>query len=150
MKTMQHRLDRGRILDVSWPVWILRTSAHAQRNKKPKKDQTQTMDSLSYALGVLFATNLSNEGLKQVDGDALKTGFEAIGWRICDERRRSQRHRSIANGPNQGANGLGDQARRRGLSAENCKKDGIQTTESGLQYRHEVVARVPPPTPTTK
>ena len=44
---------------------------------KPKKDQTQTMDSLSYALGVLFATNLSNEGLKQVDGDALKTGFEA-------------------------------------------------------------------------
>ena len=58
---------------------------------------------------------------------------------IRDERRRSQRHRSIANGPNQGANGLGDQQEGEDFLAENCKKDGIQTTESGLQYRHEVV-----------
>ena len=35
------------------------------------------MDSLSYALGVLFATNLSNEGLSSVDGESLKSGFEA-------------------------------------------------------------------------
>ena len=35
------------------------------------------MDSLSYALGVLFATNLSNEGLSSVDGESLKSGFQA-------------------------------------------------------------------------
>ena len=35
------------------------------------------MDSLSYALGVLFATNLSNEGLSSVNGESLRSGFEA-------------------------------------------------------------------------
>ena len=52
-----------------------------QRGKRnPDKEQptqTQSMDSLSYALGVLFATNLSNEGLSSVDGESLKSGFEA-------------------------------------------------------------------------
>ena len=42
-----------------------------------KNHQISSMDSLSYALGVLFATNLSNEGLSSVDGESLKSGFQA-------------------------------------------------------------------------
>ena len=72
------------------------------------------MDSLSYALGVLFATNLNNEGLKQVDGDALKTGFEAtLAGQSTMSADESNAIVQSPNGPNQGANGLGDQAEAR-------------------------------------
>ena len=52
--------------------------SNAQQDKTSATTQTpSTMDSMSYALGVLFATNLSNEGLTSVNGDQLKAGFEA-------------------------------------------------------------------------
>ena len=51
------------------------SSTFAQNAKT--NHSSQSMDSLSYALGVLFANNLSNEGLSSVDGASLKSGFEA-------------------------------------------------------------------------
>ena len=49
----------------------------AQHTTSTQLSQTHSMDSLSYALGVLFANNLSNEGLSSVDGASLKAGWPA-------------------------------------------------------------------------
>ena len=134
MKTTQHRLWTVAASLTCLLALALgpATSAHAQRNKKPKKDQTQTMDSLSYALGVLFATNLSNEGLKQVDGDALKTGFEAT---LAGESAMSadEANAIVQSQMAQIKEQMALVTKQEGedFLAENCTKDGIPTTESG-------------------
>ena len=36
------------------------------------------MDSVSYALGVLFATNMKSEGMNEINSEALASGFSAV------------------------------------------------------------------------
>jgi len=81
MNVSNFRMSAGVLLLASM---VISTNGLAQRSKKSSKTATATsqpsapaMDSLSYALGVLFATNLSNEGLTSVHGESLKSGFEA-------------------------------------------------------------------------
>lgn len=118
----------------------------AQQSKRQSSKTTTTtpksssMDSLSYALGVLFATNLSNEGLSSVHGESLKSGFEATlagdatmtaseaDALVRTEMMRLKEEKSKATKEEGEA-----------FLAENGKKEGIQTTETGLQYRHEVL-----------
>jgi len=119
-------------------------TASAQRNKRkaPTPDQTTqspSMDSLSYALGVLFATNLSNEGLSSVHGESLKFGFEATlagdatmsaseadalvrteMMKLKEEKAKATKEAGEA------------------FLANNANQEGITTTDSGLQYRHTV------------
>ena len=57
-------------------TWLGIPSSTSAQDAKTNHS-TLSMDSLSYALGVLFANNLSNEGLSSVDGASLKSGFEA-------------------------------------------------------------------------
>ena len=114
----------------------------AQQAKSPNPDQTTqspSMDSLSYALGVLFATNLSNEGLSSVHGESLKSGFEATlagdatmsaseadalvrteMMKLKEEKAKATKEAGEA------------------FLANNANQEGITTTDSGLQYRHTV------------
>ena len=117
---------------------------------KEQITQTQPMDSLSYALGVLFATNLSNEGLSSVDGESLKSGFEATCRRCDHVRVRSDAivRTEMTKLKEQQAQA----AKQEGESflKENAKNEGIVTTASGLQYKHTVEAPAPPLMPRTK
>lgn len=102
---------------------------------KARKTTTSPMDSVSYALGVLFATNLSNEGFSKIDGESLRQGFE-------------QALAGLATLSPQEADGmvrmhmtkLKEEAGKKSLEegeaflAENASKEGVVTTESGLQY----------------
>jgi FKBP-type peptidyl-prolyl cis-trans isomerase len=95
------------------------------------------MDSLSYALGVLFATNLSNEGLSSVDGESLKSGFQAtlagdatMTAAEADALVRMEMTK-LKDQQAQAAKAEGE-----AFLADNAQKEGINTTPSGLQYIH--------------
>lgn len=109
------------------------------------------MDSVSYALGVLFATNMKNEGLSDLVPAEVAQGFEDVlsgspklELAAADEILRKamtalQEEKSkveIENGKK--------------FLEENSKKEGIQVTESGLQYIHETVGDGDSPEATNK
>ena len=109
----------------------------AQQKKPTHSSQPHSMDSLSYALGVLFATNLSNEGLSSVDGASLTSGFEAalageasMSAAEADALVRSEMMKLKE------AQGQAIKKEGEDFLAENREKEGINTTSSGLQYIH--------------
>ena len=101
---------------------------------------SQSMDSLSYALGVLFANNLSNEGLSSVDGASLKSGFEAT---LAGEATMTAAEADalVRNEMMKLKEAQGQAIKKEGedFLAENSGKEGINTTETGLQYQHTVM-----------
>ena len=127
-------------VSLSSGTWAQRSKRNAKSPETTPTSQTTTMDSLSYALGVLFATNLSNEGLSSVHGESLKSGFEATlagdatmsaaeaDALVRTEMMRLKEEKSAAT-----------KAEGEAFLADNGTKEGIVTTDSGLQYRHETV-----------
>ncbi len=108
-------------------------------SNQEQSPQTQSMDSLSYALGVLFATNLSNEGLSSVNGESLRSGFEAtlagdatMSASEADALVRAEMTK-LKEMKAQAAKEEGETFLR-----NNANNDGIVTTESGLQYKHTI------------
>lgn len=101
---------------------------------------SQSMDSLSYALGVLFANNLSNEGLSSVDGASLKSGFESA---LAGEATMSAAEADalVRNEMMKLKEAQGQAIKKEGedFLAENSGKEGISTTETGLQYQHTLM-----------
>ena len=104
------------------------------------------MDSVSYALGVLFATNMKSEGMTDINGDQLASGFSAVmnntatlepadADNIVREAMAAVKDKVSAAAKAEGEEFL----------AENAKKDGISVTESGLQYHHDTVGTGPSP-----
>lgn len=98
------------------------------------------MDSLSYSLGVVLASNLSNQGFLSINADEFSKGFadslegspalsvEEADAKIREVMTKIQEDKS-AEAKSEGENFL----------AENARKDGIEVTGSGLQYKHETV-----------
>ena len=104
------------------------------------------MDSVSYALGVLFATNMKSEGMTDINGDQLASGFSAVmnntatlepadADNIVREAMAAVKDKVSAAAKAEGEEFL----------AENAKKDGISVTESGLQYHHDTEGTGPSP-----
>ncbi len=102
------------------------------------QSNSTSMESISYALGVLFSTNLMQEGLTEIDAAQLAAGFE------------NQMNGSATMTPEQANEMVGEFMTKKkeessagyreeclDFLATNAKKDGIQVTESGLQYTHE-------------
>ncbi len=96
------------------------------------------MDSVSYALGVLFATNMKSEGMIDINSEQLASGFSAVmnntatlepadADNIVREAMAAVKDKVSAAAKAEGEEFL----------AENAKKDGISVTESGLQYHHD-------------
>ena len=120
-------------------TWLGTPFSMSAQNAKTNHS-SQSMDSLSYALGVLFANNLSNEGLSSVDGASLKSGFEAtlageatMTAAEADALVRSEMMKLKE------AQGQAIKQEGEAFLAENSGKDGINTTETGLQYQHTVM-----------
>ena len=96
------------------------------------------MDSVSYSLGVVLAANLKNQGFSSINSEELAKGFadslkdsathsvEEADANIREVMTKIQEEKA-AEVKSEGENFL----------AENSKKDGIEMTESGLQYNHE-------------
>lgn len=110
-----------------------------QKSKSPKNQPT-TMDSVSYALGVLFANNLSDQGFNSLDGASLREGFEhalagtsnltpeqadGLVRRHLTALKEEEGQKTLAEGEN--------------FLKSNGLVEGVVTTSTGLQYRHEVI-----------
>ncbi|PHI19233.1 peptidylprolyl isomerase [Lewinellaceae bacterium SD302] len=93
------------------------------------------MDSVSYSLGVLFAQNLKQQGMSEVDSEALSKGFaDALaGKETIDAQQANamvqQHFQAAAAKKGAAAKGEGE-----AFLAENAKREGVQVTDSGLQY----------------
>jgi FKBP-type peptidyl-prolyl cis-trans isomerase len=109
------------------------------------------MDSVSYALGVLFATNMKSEGMNEINSEALASGFSAvmndnatIGAEEADALVRTAME-AVKEKASQAARAEGES-----FLAENAKKKGINVTETGLQYQHDTEGTGENPGPTDK
>ena len=96
------------------------------------------MDSVSYALGVLFANNMKSEGMTEINSEALASGFSAV---MTDNATMDQAEadgivRTAMTAMKEKAS---EAAKEEGETflAENAKKEGINVTDSGLQYHHD-------------
>ncbi len=97
--------------------------------------QNNTMDSVSYALGVLFAQNLKQQGIDEVDSPSLAQGFaDALkGTEAIDAQRANaivqEYFQSMAAKKGAAAQGEGE-----AFLANNAKRPEVQVTATGLQY----------------
>ncbi|PCJ82273.1 MAG: peptidylprolyl isomerase [Bacteroidetes bacterium] len=97
------------------------------------------MDSVSYALGVLFASNMKSEGMTEINSDALANGFAAV---MSDNATMDQAEADgiVRTAMTAMKEKAAEAAKAEGeeFLTENAKKDGITVTASGLQYHHDV------------
>jgi len=97
------------------------------------------MDSVSYALGVLFASNMKSGGMTEINSDALASGFAAVMSEnaTMDQAEADGIVRTAMTAMKEKA---AEAAKAEGeeFLTENAKKDGINVTASGLQYHHDI------------
>lgn len=121
-------------------ISALVTNAQAQ-NPNP------SMEDISYALGVLFAKNLQDQGLETISTAEMSEGLASQmkgDARLTPEQANEMVGEFMQS--KQAEASAGYDAECQAFLAENAKKDGIQTTASGLQYRHETVGEGDAPT----
>ena len=94
------------------------------------------MEKVSYSLGVSIATNVKSQGLEQVDYESLANAFKDVF-----ENNQLQISENEANMVLQDYFGkLANKKKEANIEAgknflnENAQRDGVTTTESGLQY----------------
>lgn len=121
---------------------IVSCDATAQKDKKSKKDKTEMkletkLDSVSYGLGINIAENLSNQGLDNLNVDALAKGMvdylnktdllidQATVMPMLNEYMQKLAEEKAKEVIKVGADFL----------EENAKKEGVTTLPSGLQYK---------------
>jgi FKBP-type peptidyl-prolyl cis-trans isomerase FklB len=117
--------------------------------QRPSK--SAPMDSLSYALGVLFATNLQSQGIDGVVGGDLASGLAATyagNASMTPEEANALVGSVIA--ARKEAKSAAIKAESEAFLAANATKPGIRTTASGLQYEHLVVGTGAAPGPTSQ
>ena len=114
--------------------------------------KAQSVDSFSYSLGVLVGTNLSQQGLDEIDTQSF---LEGLSDKISnsdlkiDANQANQVVQSYMQKKQEAqyADKLADNA---AWLAENAKKPGVTTLESGLQYEVMQAGDGPSPGPTDK
>ncbi len=121
-------------------ISALVTNAQAQ-------NPTPSMEDISYALGVLFAKNLQDQGLETISTAEMSEGLASQmkgDARLTPEQANQMVGEFMQ--AKQAEASAGYDAECQAFLAENAKKDGIQITETGLQYRHETVGEGDAPT----
>lgn len=121
-------------------ISALVTNAQAQ-------NPTPSMEDISYALGVLFAKNLQDQGLETISTAEMSEGLASQmkgDARLTPEQANQMVGEFMQT--KQAESSAGYDAECQAFLAENAKKEGIQTTASGLQYRHETVGEGDAPT----
>ncbi|MEL6669005.1 MAG: FKBP-type peptidyl-prolyl cis-trans isomerase [Bacteroidota bacterium] len=97
--------------------------------------QTETMDSVSYSLGLLMANNLKQQGLTEIDAEELARGFSDMlaGNGQLDLRAANAKVQEHMSGLQRRAHEATIQEGTAFL-AENAQRPEVQVTASGLQY----------------
>jgi FKBP-type peptidyl-prolyl cis-trans isomerase len=102
----------------------------------PNANMENSNDSLSYALGVLFATNVQGQGIKDYVPAQIAQAFTDVkaGSAVMTPEQANEFVRSAMQAMEAKA---GETNLEAGLAflAENRGKDGVVETDSGLQYR---------------
>jgi len=121
----------GELLIISFAI-ILSACSQSGTNKTPETE----MEKVSYSLGVNVATGVKAQGLDSIDTDALASAFNDVfegndldiseeeSMTILQEYFGKMQAEKSAKANEEGAAYL----------AENAAKEGVTTTESGLQY----------------
>lgn len=96
------------------------------------------MENLSYALGMLFGSQLKDMGLKQLDAPADLA--QAVSDVLADNKTAltmGEAQRTVQTFVQKMQEEAGREAREAGekFLAENAKKEGVTVTQSGLQYQ---------------
>ena len=117
----------------------------------PTPNMENNNDSLSYALGVLFATNVQGQGITDFVPAQIAQAFSDVqaGNAVMTPEQANELVRSTMQAKEAKA---GDANREAGLAflAENKGKDGVVVTDSGLQYRVDREGDGPSPNATDK
>jgi len=111
------------------------------------QNQTPSMEDISYALGVLFAKNLQDQGLESISTSEMAEGLSSqmTGTARLTPEQANEMVGAFMQAKQAEAS-AGYDAECQSFLAENASKDGIQTTASGLQYKHETVGEGESPT----
>lgn len=127
--------------------FILITVSSCNGQKTAHNQQMTKQDSVSYSLGHLMAGNLKSMGNLNLNYDILAKGIEDAlnnGSIIStqDAKKLVNDHMSEIQEK------LREEEINKGklFLQENSKEQGVETTESGLQYRHEVLGTGDSPT----
>lgn len=92
------------------------------------------MDSLSYSLGVILASNLQSQGFDNLNASELSSGIaDAFDGKDVDVEKANQVVQQFMAKKAEKAQSKSIEAEQKFLS-ENKKRDGITETASGLQY----------------
>ncbi len=127
--------------------FILITASSCNGQKSKHNQQMTKQDSVSYSLGHLMAGNLKSMGSSDLNFDILAKGIEDAlnnGSVISTEEAKQL----VNNHMSEIQEKLGEEEINKGklFLQENSKELGVETTESGLQYRHEVLGTGDSPT----
>ncbi len=116
---------------------IILASCGGQNTKKYKEISQQQMDSASYAIGVSLAQMVKGSGIDAVNIDKLVKGFKEIingGESDIKDEEIGQIINAYTMKLNEAKGAEADAAEKK-FFAENKTKEGVQETESGLQYQ---------------
>ena len=111
------------------------------------QNQTPSMEDISYALGVLFAKNLQDQGLESISTSEMAEGLSSqmTGTARLTPEQANEMVGAFMQAKQAEAS-AGYDAECQSFLAQNASKAGIQTTASGLQYKHETVGEGESPT----
>ena len=108
------------------------------------------LDSVSYAIGVDIAMNLKKSGFDEVNSAAIAKGFDDIFADVDPLMDPAMANRYVMDYFNKAKSKKGEKNLVEAVEflKENGSKEGVQTTESGLQYRIITEGSGPVPTET--
>jgi FKBP-type peptidyl-prolyl cis-trans isomerase FklB len=137
------------LLTASLNVAVAQKEGKSKKSKSKKEMTLKTeLDTVSYGLGVNIAENLSNQGIEELNVAALAKGMEDYLSK-SDLKLSKEEIGNLLNSYMQALQGkAGEKNKIAGeeFLAQNAKKKGIITLESGMQY--EVITEGTGPIPT--
>jgi len=117
---------------------VLSLAAFAEKTEQPKPDKLQ--DNISYFFGFAFGNNLMQGGNQEIDYDQMKRGLEDAMSGLEPSLTKEEQEAVIAEIQSRQKK-VQEMAQQEGLElarqylVDSAKNDGMNVTESGLQYQ---------------
>ena len=131
-------------------IQFLLITLYSCNGQNTQRNQQMTQqDSVSYSLGHLMAGNLKSMGVKDLNFDMIAQGIEdALNSNSTISLEEAKQ--LVNNYMSEIQAKLGEEEINKGnlFLEKNAKESGVETTDSGLQYRHEVLGTGDSPTST--
>lgn len=131
---------------------IVMISCSSQMGSKKEVTLSNEIDSVSYAIGIDIATNLIKSGFEDLNTEALAKGFADIYQEKEDVMDPQTANTYVMTYLNKEKMRKGEANLKEAVEflAENATKEGVVTTESGLQYKIITEGTGPKPLATDK